>query len=433
MTRLTLLDLRDDDRDPRGLVPRPNEQMAEAHDAVAPIIEDVRIRGDAAVAEYTQRFDLVARDELLVGADVRAAALEGLDGELRTALERAIDQVRWFHERARPDDWQEDRDGALMGQWHRPVERVGVYVPGGKAAYPSTVVMTVVPAQVAGVEQIVLCSPPGSDSGEPDATVIAVAELLGVDVVVAAGGAQAIAAMAFGTESVPVCDKVVGPGNAYVAAAKQQVQARGVCGIDAFAGPTEIAIVADESADASIIAADLVAQAEHDELAGVLLITTSPQLVDDVERTLEFEVEHAAHRERIEAALAGQGTAVIVRDIDQAVAVAEAYAAEHLEIHTVAAASVAERVRYAGTTFIGHNTPVSLGDYAAGPNHTLPVQGTARFASGLTTASYMVTVNHVTYTREALADLAPSVQQLAAAENLPAHWRAVDVRLNGQR
>jgi histidinol dehydrogenase len=316
-----------------------------------------------------------------------------------------------------------------MGQWHRPIQRVGVYVPGGKAAYPSTVIMTVVPAQVAGVEEIVLCTPPTGGDGRPNRTILAAAELLGVARVFAVGGAQAIGAMAYGTETVPRCDKIVGPGNVYVAAAKQQVQAEGACGIDSLAGPTEIAIVADHTADARIVAADLVAQAEHDELAGVVLITPHAPLVEPVEEALEREVARTLHRERVEAALAGQGTVVLVDDLDHAVEVAEAYAPEHLEVHTADPEAVAARIRYAGTTFIGSSTPVSLGDYAAGPNHTLPVLGTARFSGGLTTASFLVTVNHVAYDPAALAGLADSVRLLAAAEYLPAHWRAVEIRL----
>lgn len=429
MPYLTVLDLRGDRSDPTDRLPRPNEAVDALRGDVAAIIAQVRQGGDAALLDLNRRFDNVEQTALEVPEAVLAAALNDLAPELRAALERAIDQVRWFHEQARPADWTAERDGAVMGQWHRPVARAGVYVPGGKAAYPSTVIMTVVPAQVAGVEQIVLCTPPTGGDGWPNRTILAAARLLGVKRVLAVGGAQAIAAMAYGTASVPRCDKVVGPGNAYVALAKQQVQAAGVCGIDALAGPTEIAIVADETADPRIIATDLIAQAEHDEMAGVLLITTDPALVEPVEVALTEEVPATRHRQRVEAALAGQGTVVLVDDVDHAVDVAEAYAAEHLEIHTADARTVAERIRYAGTTFIGTGTPVSLGDYAAGPNHTLPVLGTARFTGGLTTASYLVTVNHVEYDEPALRELASSIETLATAEGLPAHWRAVEARL----
>jgi histidinol dehydrogenase len=278
------------------------------------------------------------------------------------------------------------------------------------------------------VTRIALCSPPQAD-GWPHPAIVATAAILGVRDVFRVGGAQAIAAMAFGTQSIPACDKIVGPGNLYVATAKQQVQAAGLCGIDAVAGPTEIAIIADDSADPRLVAADLVAQAEHDELATCLLITTDPALVAAVETALEDEISGTRHRARVESALDGQGSVVLVADVDQAVLVAEAFAPEHLEVHTVDAATVAARVRYAGTTFIGPDTPVSLGDYAAGPNHTLPTMGTARFSGGLSTSSFLVPVNWVEYDRAALEDLAPTVDRLAATEDLPAHARAVRIRL----
>jgi histidinol dehydrogenase len=429
MARLSVLDLRGDRSDPRERFPRPREGMADALPAVERILADVRDRGDAAVRELTERFDGVAHEDLQVPKEVLSESLEGLDDELRASLERAVEQVRWFHERAMPQAWEDERDGAIMGQWYRPIQRVGIYVPGGKAAYPSTVVMTVVPAQVAGVDELVLCTPPTGGAGLPDRTILAAAHLLGIEQVFMVGGAQAIAAMAYGTESIPPCDKLVGPGNAFVALAKQQVQAQGVCGIDSLAGPTEIAIVADATADPRVVAADLVAQAEHDEMAGVLLITPDEELIAPVEQALEAEVAATRHRERVEAALAGQGTVALVDDLDHAVQAAEAYAAEHLEVQTADARRVAERIRYAGTTFIGGQTPVSLGDYAAGPNHTLPVLGTARFAGGLTTASFLVPVNYVEYDRAALEELAPTVRSLSDAEDLPAHWRAVEVRL----
>ncbi len=438
MPRLTLLDLRGDRSDVRDRLPRPRVDLAAARAGVDESLAAVREGGDTALRALTARFDgveLAEDDPLVVGDDVLDDAVAGLDPALRTAIERAADQVRWFHERARPRPWEDVRDGARMGVWFNPVQRAGVYIPGGKAVYPSTVVMTVVPAQVAGVGEVVLCTPPsgvdphGVRDGWPNRTILATARLLGVDRVLRVGGAQAVAAMAYGTESTPVCDKIVGPGNLYVSLAKQRLAAEGVVGTDGYAGPTEVAIVADDTADAVIVAADLVAQAEHDELATALLITTSPSLVDAVEDALVDEVATTRHRERVEASLAGQGTAIIVDDIDHAVEVAEAFAAEHLEVHTADARAVAERIRYAGTTFIGAATPVSLGDYAAGPNHTLPTSGTARFAGGLTTSSFLVPVNFVEYDEASLSELADSVRRLADAEDLPAHWRAVQARL----
>ncbi len=437
MARLRLLDLRGDRSDARDRMPRPRVDLGAARAGVSETLEAVAARGDDALCELTERFDgiSVASGELVVPDDVLDAALAGLAPELRAAIERAADQVRWFHERARPHGWEAERDGARMGVWFRPVSRAGVYVPGGKAVYPSTVIMTVVPALVAGVDEIVLCTPPsgvgadGHADGWPDRTILAAARLLGVHRVVRVGGAQAIAAMAYGTASVPRCDVVVGPGNLYVSLAKQQLAAQGLIGTDGYAGPTEIAIVADGTADPHVLAADLVAQAEHDELATVLLITTEQSLIPRVEASLEVEVARAHHRERVEAALAGQGTVALVDDVDHAVEVAEAFAAEHLEVHTQDARAVAERIRYAGTTFIGRSTPVSLGDYAAGPNHTLPTSGTARFRGGLTTSSFLVPVNFVEYDDASLRALADSVRVLSSAEDLPAHWRAVEVRL----
>jgi histidinol dehydrogenase len=417
-------------------MPRPRVDLEQARAGVAETLAAVARDGDRALLDLTQHFDRVDISEaIVVPDDVLDAAVAGLAPELRAAIERAADQVRWFHERARPRDWEDVRGGARMGVWHRPVSRAGVYVPGGKAVYPSTVVMTVVPARVAGVDEIVLCTPPtgrdadGVADGWPDRTILAAARLLGVDRVVRVGGAQAIAAMGIGTASVPRCDVVVGPGNLYVSLAKQVLAAEGRIGTDGYAGPTEIGIVADDTADPHVLAADLVAQAEHDELATAMLITTDASMLGAVEAALEDEVARTRHRERVEIALAGQGTVALVDDIDQAVMVAEAFAAEHLEIHTRDARAVAERIRYAGTTFIGRTTPVSLGDYAAGPNHTLPTSGTARFRGGLTTSSFLVPVNFVEYDDEALAELASSVRVLAEAEHLPAHWRAVEIRL----
>jgi histidinol dehydrogenase len=435
MARLTLLDLRGDRSDPRDRLPRPRVDLVAARAGVDASLAAVRDRGDDALRELTARFDGVDLDELVVPDAVLQESVDRLDPGLRAAIERATDQVRWFHERAKPQPWEDQRDGATMGVWFNPVQRAGVYVPGGKAVYPSTVIMTVVPAQVAGVEEVVLCTPPtgtgfdGEADGWPNRTILAAAKLLGVDRVVRVGGAQAVAAMAYGTASVPPCDLVVGPGNLYVSLAKQQLAAEGRIGTDGYAGPTEVAIVADATADPRVVAADLVAQAEHDELATALLITADESLIAPVEVALEAEVAATRHRARVEAALDGQGTVALVTDLAQAIAVAEAFAAEHLEVHTADARAVAERIRYAGTTFIGTSTPVSLGDYAAGPNHTLPTSGTARFAGGLTTSSFLVPVNFVQYDDAALAELADSVRTLAGAEDLPAHWRAVEVRL----
>ncbi|MDQ4130810.1 MAG: histidinol dehydrogenase [Actinomycetota bacterium] len=433
MPLLRVLDLRDRDRNPADVLPRPRIDVGAARADVTQILDAVRERGDAALRAFTSRFDGIELDGLAVPPDVLDSALVALEGQLRAALERAAAQVRWFHERARPSDWTAEHAGARLGQRFRPLGRVGVYVPGGLAAYPSTVIMTAVPARVAGVGEVVLCTPPTGGGGWPNRTILAAAALLDVDLVLRIGGAQAIAAMAYGTESVPACDKIVGPGNIYVTLAKQLVQSQGHCGIDAAAGPTEVAIIADRTADPRMVAADLVAQAEHDELATCLLVTPEEALVDRVQDALDTEVAGTRHRERVAAALEGQGAVILVDDLDHALDVVDAFAPEHLEVQTADAASLAERVRCAGAVFVGASTPVSLGDYAAGPNHTLPTSGTARFRGGLSTSDFLVPVNWVEYGEDALAELAPTVRGLAAAEDLPAHARAVDIRLGRPR
>lgn len=397
---------------------------------VADILAAVHEEGDAAVRRLTSELDGYAGPVREISRDACKSAVDALDPALRSALERATDQVRWFHERARPADWSDRRDGAVMGVRHSPLRRVGAYVPGGLAPLVSTAVMTIVPARVAGVDEVVLASPPDADGRIP-AAILAAAEIAGgADRVFALGGAQAVAAMAYGTASVPRCDKVVGPGNAYVAEAKQQVAAAGACGIDLLAGTTEVAIIADHSADARHVAADLIAQAEHDPLAVAILVTPDPSLVDRVIDALAAQVAATTrHAERIRTALTGQGAALLVDDLEHAVAVADTFAAEHLEVQTVDARAVADRVRAAGAIFVGAHTPVSLGDYAAGPNHTLPTGGTARFTGGLRTDDFLVPINWVAYEAEALAAFAPVVDALGAAEDLPAHARAVRIRL----
>jgi len=402
--------------------------MLQVRQRVREIVEAVRGDGDEAVARFTHQLDGFPGGPLEVPEIEAKAALSGLEPALRVALERAADRIRWFHERAKPQSWRAERDGAVLGVDHHPVRRAGVYIPGGLTALPSTVLMTVIPAKVAGVAEVVLCTPPGRE-GQVNQTILAAAALTGVDRVYRIGGAQAVAAMAYGTGTVPRCEMVCGPGNVYVAEAKRLVAGEGVCGIDGYEGTTEVAILADETADPRLVAADLVAQAEHDPLVTALLITPSEELVGAVDEARATEVAAARHQQRIRQARDGQGAAVLVEDVDHAVQVADAFAAEHLEVQTADAAAVAARVRVAGSIFVGACTPVPLGDYAAGPSHTLPTGGTARFAGGLTTSSFMVPVNWIEYTQEALADLAPVVDALSAAEDLPAHARAVRIRL----
>ena len=395
--------------------------------AVRPVCADVRTRGAAAVREHTLRFDGVDLPTTRVPAGAPPAALAALDPAVRAALEEAIRRVRLVHEAQLPVAHTTSvRPGTSVTERYVPVSRAGVYVPGGLVTYPSSVVMNVVPAQAAGVAEIAVASPPQAD-GLPAPAVLAACALLGVAEVHAAGGAQAIAMFAYGTEDCAPADVVTGPGNVYVAAAKRLLL--GVIGTDAEAGPTEIAIIADDTADPEFVAADLVAQAEHDPLAACLLITTDPGLADQVDKALGPQVTAARHRDRVQAALDGQSATVLVDDLAAAVAVSDAWAPEHLEIQTRDAAGLARRVRNAGAVFTGPFAPVSLGDYLAGSNHVLPTGGTARHASGLSTLSFLRGIHVVECSRDALAEVAPHIDALGGAEDLAAHVAAVRVRV----
>jgi histidinol dehydrogenase len=426
---LPRLDLRGRRDDPRALLPRARLDVDAALATVAPVVDDVRTRGAAAVVELTQRFDGVRLESLAVPAQALQSALRDLDPKVRAALEEAIDRARRVHEaQRRTDVTVEVAAGATVTERWVPVGRVGLYVPGGLVAYPSSVVMNVVPAQVAGVASLAVASPPKPEfGGRPNPAVLAACALLGVDEVYAVGGAQAIAMFAFGCEGVRPVDLVTGPGNVYVAAAKRLV--RGVVGIDAEAGPTEIGILADDSADPLFLAADLIAQAEHDELAACLLVTPSAALLDAVDAELAVQVPKTRHRERVETALAGQSAYVLVDDIDHGLQVVDTWAAEHLEVVTRDAVAVAARVRNAGAIFVGPFAPVSLGDYLAGSNHVLPTGGTARHTSGLSVQSFLRGIHVVDYTRDALAAVAGHISALGGAEDLAAHVAAVQVRV----
>ena len=426
---LARLDLRGRHDDPRALLPRAGLDVDAAIDAVRPVVDDVRSRGATAVIELTERFDGVRRSSLRVEPEALQRALRDLDPRVRAALEEAIDRARRVHEAQRRRDVTVDvAPGATVTERWVPVGRVGLYVPGGLVAYPSSVVMNVVPAQVAGVASLAVASPPKPEfDGQPNPAVLAACALLGVDEVYAVGGAQAIAMFAFGVAGVAPVDLVTGPGNIYVAAAKRLV--RGVVGIDAEAGPTEIAILADDSADPAYLAADLIAQAEHDELAACLLVTPSPELLDAVDVELSLQVPKTKHRKRVETALAGQSAYVLVDDIDHGLQVVDVWAAEHLEVVTRDAADVAARVRNAGAIFVGAYAPVSLGDYLAGSNHVLPTGGTARHTSGLSVQSFLRGIHVVDYSREALAEVSEHISALGGAEDLVAHVAAVQVRV----
>lgn len=432
---LTRIDLRGRrGADLRGVLPRAELDVAAAVDIVRPVVDDVRERGLPAVLEATARFDQVQLSDVRVPADALTRALDELDPAVRAALEEAARRARLVATaQLRDDEVVLVVEGATVTERWVPVGRVGLYVPGGRVAYPSSVVMNVVPAQVAGVASLAVASPPKPEfGGLPNPVVLAACALLGVDEVYAVGGAQAVAMFAYGlagrtgSADVAPVDVITGPGNVYVAAAKRLVQGR--CGIDAEAGPTEIAVLADDSAVPAFVAADLIAQAEHDPLAACLLVTASTELLDAVDVELGKQVPVTRHRERVEAAFAGQSAHVLVDDLDHGLDVVDGWGAEHLEVQTVDAADRARRVRNAGAVFVGSATPVSLGDYLAGSNHVLPTGGTARFSAGLSALSFLKRMSLVEYSAQALADATPHVTALGNAEDLLAHVEAVAVR-----
>ncbi len=412
-----------------GQLPRAATDVEAAVAQIRPVCDDVRHRGAQAVREYTTRFDGVDLATTLVPPEALQAALAGLDPAVRRALEEAVRRTRRVHGAQLPAETVTQVTGGLtVTGRYVPVGRAGVYVPGGLVAYPSSVVMNIVPAQAAGVGSIAVASPPQADAGGlPHRSVLAACALLGVREVHAAGGAQALAMFAYGTADCAPVDVITGPGNVYVAAAKRVL--RGVVGTDGENGPTEVAIIADDSADPVHVAADLIAQAEHDELAACLLITPNADLAGRTEAELGRQVPVTRHRERVEQALRGQSACVLVDDLDAALAVSDAWAPEHLEIQTRDAAKLAARVTNAGAVFAGPYSPVSLGDYLAGSNHVLPTGGTARHTSGLSVFPFLRLVNVIECDRQALADTAPLIDALGGAEDLAAHVAAVRVRV----
>jgi histidinol dehydrogenase len=412
-----------------GVLPRAGTDVEAAVARVRPICDDVRRRGAEAVREYTARFDGVDLATTRVPQAALDAALAGLDPAVRAALTEAVRRTRQVHGEQLPGEISTQViPGLTVTGRFVPVSRAGVYVPGGLVAYPSSVVMNVVPAQVAGVGAIAVASPPqASYGGLPHPSVLAACALLGVTEVHAAGGAQALAMFAYGTSDCAPADVITGPGNVYVAAAKRVL--RGVVGTDGEAGPTEVAIIADDTAHPAHVAADLIAQAEHDELAACLLITSDEGLAARVDDELGRQVPGARHRDRVQAALAGQSACVLVDDMDAALAVSDAWAPEHLEIQAREAGKLAARVTNAGAVFAGPYSPVSLGDYLAGSNHVLPTGGTARHTSGLSVFPFLRLVNVVECDRDALAATAPLIDALGGAEDLAAHVAAVRVRV----
>jgi histidinol dehydrogenase len=422
----------------RATLPRAEIDVDAALHQVRPVVEAVRDRGVDAVLEYTERFDKVRPKTVRVPREQLTSALAELSPGVRAALEEAIERTRKVHaDQRRSDVTTTVAEGGTVTERWVPVERVGLYAPGGLAVYPSTVVMNVVPAQAAGVESLVVCSPPQAGfGGLPHPTILAAAELLGVEEVWAVGGAQAVALLAYGgTDTdgaglVPV-DMVTGPGNIYLTAAKRML--RGLIGIDNEAGPTEIAILADETAVPAHVAADLISQAEHDPLAASVLVTTSEALADAVDAELVNRISETKHVERVGEALSGKQSGIIlVSTVDDGIKIVDAYAAEHLEIQTADARDVAARVRSAGAIFVGAYAPVSLGDYCAGSNHVLPTGGFARHSSGLSVQSFLKGIHVVDYNEQALREVAAKVVALANAEDLPAHGEAITARFAGE-
>ncbi len=396
---------------------------------VAGIIDDVRARGDAALVEYTERFDdfSLQPSELRVKEETLREFAGRADASVIEGLREAIARVRRFHEAERPESWELDGpNGVRLGQKITPIDRVGVYVPGGTAAYPSSVVMNVVPARVAGVERIVIATPPRTLSENP-AVAVALCEL-GIDEVYAVGGAQAVAALAYGTETVPPVDKITGPGNKYVAAAKKLVF--GVVGIDSIAGPSEVIVIADDTARASFVAADLLAQAEHSDDACAILITTSDTLAEEVARELRAKVAELPRSEIIENSLAQYGAIVVVEDLNEACNLVNEIAPEHLEIMSRDVDGIAARIRNAGAIFFGDYSPEAVGDYLAGPNHVLPTARAARFSSALGVHDFIKRTNIVKFSADEMRRTARMVATLARVEGLEAHAQSTLIRLD---
>jgi histidinol dehydrogenase len=418
-------------REYKELIPRANLSVESAMIKIAPILQRVKDGDEAELIKLATEFDGVTPKSIRVSSDELQKALAGLDPAIRKSLELAIDQVRKYHRTQLPTDSSVSViAGGDIDRTFRAVDRVGLYVPGGIASYPSSVIMNVVPAQIAGVTSIALASPPQKENnGLPNSTILATCQLLGVNEVYAVGGAQAIAMFAYGVKDLcESADLVTGPGNIYVAAAKRSL--RGLIGIDSEAGPTEIAILADDSALAIDVAADLISQAEHDEMAAAVLVTDSKDLIAKVLEQLVIQVDKTKHKERVKAALSGNQSAIVLVDsIAQGIDVINAYAPEHLELILKNSKAVSAQIRNAGAIFLDRFSPVSLGDYAAGSNHVLPTGGCACHSSGLSVNTFMRNISVIHYDQNAFNQVASEVITLANAEDLPAHGSAIEVRL----
>lgn len=412
-------------------LPRADLNVAEAMKLIEPILDRVKFGSQSDLIELAEEFDGVVPPSIRVPQSALDTALKELDPDIRSALERSITRVKKVHlDQVRSEKRTDVVDGGVVTQKWIPVDRVGLYVPGGRAVYPSSVMMNVIPAQIAQVPSIAVASPPQKEfGGLPHPTILATCALLGITEVYAVGGAQAIALFAYGMDGLcEKCDLVTGPGNIFVAAAKRAL--RGIIGIDSEAGPTEIAILADKSAIPADVAADLISQAEHDVIAAAILVTDSLDLAEAVELELKVRVAHTKHSDRIREALAGMQSAIVLVDsIAQGVDVVNAYAAEHLEIQTVDAREISTTIRNAGAIFVGRYSPVSLGDYSAGSNHVLPTGGCACHSSGLSVQTFLRGLHIIEYGEKAFLEILPTVLTLATAEDLPAHGQAMTARL----
>jgi len=409
---------------------RNGEELEEVSEPVRSIISDVRAKGDKAVFEYTEKFDGVVLNRLEIDKNTISDAIKSLKPELVSSIRKAADNIRRFHEKQKRNSWFfTEENGVLMGQKVTALERVGVYVPGGTAPLPSSVLMNVIPAKVAGVKEIIMCTPPGKN-GLPDPVILACADIAGADRVFAVGGAQAVAAMAYGTESIPKVDKITGPGNIYIATAKKMVY--GICGIDMIAGPSEILIIADETANAEFVAADLLSQAEHDILASAILITTSCELAESVEKEIEKQAEKLPRKDFISRSLSGYGAIILADTLKDAVMMSNTIAPEHLELCVENPFELLGDITNAGAVFLGNYTPEPLGDYMAGPNHVLPTNGTARFYSPLSVDDFVKKTSVISYSKQALEGLMKDVCLFAESEGLEAHANSVRIRFEGE-
>jgi len=423
--QLSVTQIADLDADRRSAVIERDSGVEAERETVRDIIDQVRSDGDAALYEFSSRFDGVDLDQIEVTEQVRGAA-QNVDSEVRTAIEEAAANIREFHREEVPTDWRADFDGRELGRRFRPLERVGIYAPGGTAAYPSSVLMGVVPAKVAGVEEVAVATPPAE---ELHPATLAAIDIAGADAVYQIGGAQAIAALAYGTESVTPVQKIAGPGNRFVTAAKAEVQ--GDVAIDFLAGASELLAIADETADPQAVAADMLAQAEHDPDSSVLTVTTSESVAEAVRSAIEERLPQRSRGETIKEALSGSQSAILVADsMEEATTFAEAYAAEHLSIQTANDEDVLAAIDSAGSVFLGHDTPVAAGDYATGTNHVLPTGGQAKLVGGLSVDTFLRATTVQRLDEDSLSALGDTIRTLAATEGLDAHEDSVTVRLD---